>query len=71
MVGEAVLGPCCALLGPCISHYNINTESGRKKNPDIQESSRQRSNKRGNLSQMLLGKSIAFVAFTLTVLEPS
>ena len=41
-----------------ISHHKINTATGRKKSKVVQESSRQRSNKRDNMSQMLLGLCI-------------
>ena len=41
-----------------ISHHKINTATGRKKSKVVQGSSRQRSNKRDNMSQMLLGLCI-------------
>ncbi len=52
-----------------ISHHKINTATGRKRSKVVQGSSRQRSNKRDNMSQMLLGMSIAILTSSVTVLH--
>jgi len=46
-----------------------NSRWQQKKNKVVQESSRQRSNKRDNMSQMLLGMSVAILAHPVLI-EP-